>query len=96
MAKSLLISKRAALIQLAPQPAAPAVTPLLSTTQLHWGPANGAQAAGQQGFTLFSTLTRRKQEQKANIALYLKYVFVDHSFFTAFICNTLGILCDFF
>jgi len=51
---------------------------------------------GHQGFKFFLTLTCRKQGQKANITLYLKYVFVYHSFFTEFICNILGILFIFF
>lgn len=82
---SLSISEILVLIQLAPQPAATAVTHPLVTIQLNEAPTNGVQVAGHQGFKLFPTPTYRKLGQKASISLYLKYVCVPFIFYCTYL-----------
>lgn len=82
---SLLISEHSVLIQLAPQPAATAVTHPLVTTQLNWAPTHGVQVAGHQGFKLFPTPTYRKQGQKASTSLYLNYVRIPFIFYCTYL-----------
>lgn len=89
---SLLISEHSVLIQPAPQLLPWLISErALLTTQLQlrsytWGTGNSSP---EHYIIFYSNL--QKARVKANIILYLKYVFVYYSFSTAFICNTLCI-----
>lgn len=89
---SLLISQHSALIQLAPQPAATAVTHPLMTTQLKRAPKNGVQVRGQHGFKVFPTPTYRKARAKSvDVFVFNTCLHTIH-----FLLHLLVIHCEYF